>query len=118
MLPGQSPEQCDLSVVGLVELWAFLALERGTKRRGRLVPSRPGGGIGRREGFKILWPQGRVGSSPTPGTTESLESGKGHGRHARLDQVPRLVSGKWLGQMGYDTVSEVDNVGVRLELRR
>ena len=26
------------------------------------------GGIGRRAGFKIQWPQGRVGSSPTSGT--------------------------------------------------
>ena len=28
----------------------------------------PGGGIGRHAGLKILWPLGRVGSSPTPGT--------------------------------------------------
>jgi hypothetical protein len=32
-------------------------------------PSRcPGGGIGRRSGLKIRWPQGRAGSSPAPGT--------------------------------------------------
>ena len=29
---------------------------------------RPGGGIGRHAGLKILWPSGRAGSSPAPGT--------------------------------------------------
>lgn len=28
------------------------------------------GGIGRRVGFKIQWPQGRVGSTPTTGTNK------------------------------------------------
>ena len=77
--PGPPREQCGRSAVGLVELWVLLALERGTGHRGRLDTSRPGGGIGRREGFKILWPQGRVGSSPTPGTIESLKHGRGNG---------------------------------------
>ena len=31
--------------------------------------SSPDGGIGRRDGFKIHCPKGRVGSSPTPGTS-------------------------------------------------
>ncbi len=31
--------------------------------------SGPGGGIGRRSGLKIRWPQGRAGSSPALGTT-------------------------------------------------
>ena len=30
----------------------------------------PDGGIGRRAGFKIQFPQGSVGSIPTPGTKE------------------------------------------------
>ena len=34
----------------------------------------PDGGIGRREGFKIPCPKGRVGSSPTPGTVTSATS--------------------------------------------
>ena len=36
-----------------------------------LVP-RPGGGIGRRSRLKICRPQGRVGSTPTPGTSEGV----------------------------------------------
>ena len=31
----------------------------------------PGGGIGRRAAFRVQWPKGRVGSSPTPGTSRS-----------------------------------------------
>ena len=33
----------------------------------------PDGGIGRRDGFKIRCPKGRVGSSPTPGTESVVE---------------------------------------------
>ena len=37
-----------------------------------LSASSPGGGIGRRYGLKIRCPKGRAGSSPAPGTNESL----------------------------------------------
>ena len=33
---------------------------------------RPGGGIGRHAGFRIQWPRGRAGSSPAPGTINSI----------------------------------------------
>ncbi len=33
----------------------------------------PGAGIGRQEGLKIPCPQGRVGSTPTPGTLKEIE---------------------------------------------
>ena len=32
------------------------------------TPPRPGGGIGRHAGLKILWLRGRAGSIPAPGT--------------------------------------------------
>ena len=34
----------------------------------------PSGGIGLRARLKIVWPQGRVGSSPTLGTKEKIIS--------------------------------------------
>jgi hypothetical protein len=37
-----------------------------------LQPPCRSGGIGRRAGLKIQWPQGRVGSSPTFGTLHSI----------------------------------------------
>ena len=35
---------------------------------GAIVPTGPGGGIGRRRGLKPPFPQGSTGSSPVPGT--------------------------------------------------
>src|SRR5262249_3404567 len=34
-----------------------------------VIRARRGGGIGRRWGLKIPWPQGRAGSPPAPGTS-------------------------------------------------
>jgi hypothetical protein len=43
------------------------------------------GGIGRRAGLKIQWPQGRVGSSPSAGN--SVKTGISRGKLAELQQV-------------------------------
>ena len=37
---------------------------------------RPGGGIGRRAGLRILWEQSRAGSNPAPGTNKIEKSSK------------------------------------------
>ncbi len=50
------------------EAWIVGPEAKTTHYTDRRKP-RPDGGIGRRDGFKIRCPNGRVGSSPTPGTT-------------------------------------------------
>ncbi len=57
----------------------------------------PDGGIGRRDGFKIRCPKGRVGSSPTPGTSSS--------RHCR----PRSAS----SALGSNLIHNLSPVGVK-----
>lgn len=52
--------------------------------------SRPGGGIGRRAGFRCQWLNGRGGSSPLLGTTP-LPSFFGSRGGAKLD-IPFIVS--------------------------
>ena len=57
-------------------------------------PPRRSGGIGRRAGLKIRWPQGRVGSSPTSGTSIAPPQKITQSRSARANSAsgcPRTV---------------------------
>ena len=69
--------------------------QEGLRRWYNRISRRRSGGIGRRAGLKIPWPSGRVGSSPTSGTSqdtckcaENLELPPiGHGlREGRVSQ--------------------------------
>ena len=62
------------SLVGGVAEWSCSGLQSRVRRFDsdpRLQLCCPGGVIGSRWGLKIPWPQGRVGSSPAPGTKQN-----------------------------------------------
>lgn len=66
------------------------------ERQSRLRGLCPDGGIGRRDGLKIRYPKGCVGSSPTPGTKTSSKAGEV--LNAVIDRRLRSLS-RQLGQL-------------------
>jgi hypothetical protein len=57
----------------------------------RFHPNRRRGGIGRRAGLKIQWPQGRVGSSPSAGRLSMTDLRENSREEKRLRSSVRLA---------------------------
>src|SRR5687767_7777313 len=75
-------------------------------RQSATIEPRRGGGTGRRSGLKIPWPQGRVGSIPTPGINQIIQ----YLSISRSRLVDKDVAGQYLGT-SIDTIERSIQTG-------
>src|SRR5438045_2709169 len=90
--------------IASLQLEARLEFELRSALRSIKFRWRRRGGIGRRAGLKIQWPQGRVGSSPSAGNRLDLSLARAnnqalheHSSHTRKsNQLPRAMDSPFI----------------------
>ncbi len=96
------PRLLTRSLLGQAKLARKRAIHFNAGVLGGYTASSRSGGMGRRCGLKIRWPQGRAGSSPASGTTLRMDSaGRGGKDAAMRPRAPaKAASAQWAAMSG------------------